>query len=153
MGKLKNVFGSGPLGIIIIVLLIIILLKIENILNLKKIILNNYLILLIIFLMVVGLIIVVHAMISLPVSKRGKELVTKGPYKYVRHPIYSAVIFLFYPAIALLLKSWFLLIGTVLVYLIFKIVIRYEEKHLIETFGDKYKEYMNNVQQFIPFLQ
>lgn len=152
MKRLKNLFGSGPLGVIIVILLVIVLLKIENILNLKKIVLNNYLISLIIILMVLGLVITLLSFVSLPTSKRGKYLITHGPYKYVRHPIYSAVIFLFYPAIALLLKSWLALLSTIFVYLIFKITITFEEKHLIEVFGDGYKGYMKKVPQFVPRL-
>jgi len=152
MKKLKNLFGSGPLGIVIIILLVIFLLKIEEMLNLKKVVINYYLILCIIVLMVVGLIVTLFSFISLPASKRGKQLVVHGPYKYVRHPIYSAVIFLFYPMIALLLKSWLVLVSIILVYLIFKIVIKYEEKHLIEIFEKEYEDYMEKVPQFVPRL-
>jgi hypothetical protein len=43
-----------------------------------------------------------------PVVKleREQRVVTTGPYRYVRHPVYAACLILF-PAIALLLGSWF----------------------------------------------
>jgi protein-S-isoprenylcysteine O-methyltransferase Ste14 len=38
-------------------------------------------------------------------EQRGQSVVTTGPYRYVRHPMYSSGV-LFLPAVALLLGSW-----------------------------------------------
>jgi protein-S-isoprenylcysteine O-methyltransferase Ste14 len=38
-------------------------------------------------------------------EERGQSVVTTGPYRYVRHPMYSSM-FLFFPATTLLLGSW-----------------------------------------------
>jgi protein-S-isoprenylcysteine O-methyltransferase Ste14 len=38
-------------------------------------------------------------------EERGQTVVTSGPYRYVRHPIYASM-FLFLPGSALLLGSW-----------------------------------------------
>jgi protein-S-isoprenylcysteine O-methyltransferase Ste14 len=49
---------------------------------------------------------------------QGQSVVTTGPYRYVRHPLYSSSL-LFFPATALLLGSWLgLLLSLVLIALI-----------------------------------
>lgn len=37
--------------------------------------------------------------------EKGQSVVSTGPYRYVRHPMYSAMV-VFFPSIALLLGSW-----------------------------------------------
>ena len=91
-------------------------------------------------------------MVSLPISMRGEKLVTVGIYTYVRHPLYSAAIFLFYPGIAFILRSWVILASTILVYLNFKWIIIFEERYLIQKFGKAYREYMKRVNGFFPKL-
>jgi protein-S-isoprenylcysteine O-methyltransferase Ste14 len=43
-------------------------------------------------------------------SDRGQTVITKGPYRYVRHPAYVGMI-LFEPAISMLLASWLAIIA------------------------------------------
>ncbi len=51
-------------------------------------------------------------------EERGQSVVTTGPYRYVRHPMYASSLVLF-PATALLLGSWLgLLLSPVLMALI-----------------------------------
>jgi protein-S-isoprenylcysteine O-methyltransferase Ste14 len=51
-------------------------------------------------------------------EEQGQRVVTTGPYRYVRHPMYSCSL-LFFPATALLLGSWLgLLLSLVLIALI-----------------------------------
>lgn len=39
-------------------------------------------------------------------KERGQHVVTTGPYRFVRHPLYASVL-IFFPSIALLLGSWY----------------------------------------------
>ncbi len=80
------------------------------------------------------------------------ELITSGPYKIVRHPIYFAFFGLF-------LSTGFVITppGPLLVAIAFFVVgnslrIQAEEYLLIETFGDRYLEYKKKVRAFIPFI-
>ena len=71
-----------------------------------------------------------------------QRLVTHGPYRYVRHPLYSAGIPLFL-ALSLISANWFLgIIG--IGFQLFLMVVRtpVEERMLIEHFGDEYRRYM-----------
>lgn len=71
----------------------------------------------------------------------------KGLYKYVRHPLYTlSLIFLIcWPV----MSTWFLMI-IILCALYFWIGSIYEERKLIDRFGDTYEEYRKQVPRMIP---
>lgn len=77
-------------------------------------------------------------------------LVTSGPYRYVRHPMYTAL-FLSMLAILLLTRNW-LVGGIPLVGLCVILLMRLprEERAMIERFGDAYREYMKRTGRFLP---
>src|SRR4030043_777793 len=80
------------------------------------------------------------------------ELVTKGPYLYVRHPQYSG---LFIIMIGMLIQ-WPTIITAlmfpVLVFVYYRLSKR-EESEMIRIFGDVYKKYMEETPMFIPRLR
>ena len=79
-----------------------------------------------------------------------QRLVTEGPYRYVRHPLYSAGILLFL-SISLIASNWFLgLIGTGFQLFVMFVRTPMEEKMLIEHFGDEYRCYMKNTGAHYP---
>ncbi len=84
-------------------------------------------------------------------STRTEPLVVKGPYRYVRHPLYSDVVLLLL-GWWLLLDYSFLLISTLFLLLWFHFVVtRFEERELRAIFGDDYREYASRVPRIIPF--
>lgn len=77
-------------------------------------------------------------------------LVTTGPYRVVRHPLYATWLWLIFPGIALLCRSW-LVLGVVPVGCItFRAFIKHEEDELERRFGREYETYRWNVNQIIP---
>ena len=78
------------------------------------------------------------------------ELVNKGVYRYIRHPMYTAFL-IWTVAQAMLLPNWMvgLCAPTVLVALL-AVRIPREEQMMIETFGDDYRDYMKRTARFIP---
>lgn len=80
------------------------------------------------------------------------SLVTAGPYRFVRHPMYSAF-FLWAVAQALLLPNWvagpagLIGFGT-----LFAFRVGREERLMLETFGDQYREYMRQTARIIPWI-
>jgi protein-S-isoprenylcysteine O-methyltransferase Ste14 len=84
-------------------------------------------------------------------ASRTEPLVVKGPYKYVRHPLYSDVVLLLL-GWWLLLDYSFLLISALLLLLWFSLVVtRFEERELRVMFGDDYEKYVSQVPRIIPF--
>lgn len=76
--------------------------------------------------------------------KRGHELVLQGPYRLVRHPIYTGV---FLTVIGTALASGELrhLLVVPLVFLAFWVKARAEERLLLGEFGDQYAQYRRQV--------
>lgn len=82
----------------------------------------------------------------------GHHLVIDGPYRIVRHPIYSAMLGMLI-ATGLGYSHWLALIAAVPVYAIGTMIrVRIEEKLLREEFGERYDEYAQRVPAVIPFL-
>ncbi|MGD2248260.1 MAG: protein-S-isoprenylcysteine O-methyltransferase [Candidatus Methanofastidiosia archaeon] len=77
-------------------------------------------------------------------------LVTKGIYKYLRHPIYAGL-FLWGVAQPLLLHNW-IAGGLLLVFFTVLYVVRVplEEEMMIQEFGKEYTEYMKKTGGIIP---
>ena len=83
------------------------------------------------------------------VTRTEHTLVTTGPYRWVRHPFYTATA-LAIPASALATANWFFFAAGALVLLLLVIRTRKEEKNLIARFGDDYRKYMRRTGRFIP---
>ncbi len=79
------------------------------------------------------------------------ELIENGIFHYIRHPLYSSLIFLTW-GIFLKNPTFELVIVTMLstVFLYFTAI--YDEKECIGYFGDKYIDYMKRSKRFIPFV-
>ena len=74
---------------------------------------------------------------------RGQEVVTRGPYRYVRHPMYAAIILLAL-CVAMELGSWWALIPGTLIDVLFVVRTRLEDRMLHEELPG-YREYANRV--------
>jgi len=103
-------------------------------------------------LLAIYLFITFWAIFSLVPKRRENKLQTEGIYKYVRHPMYSAIIFILNPALGILLHSWLLILSCPISYLIWRSAIQDEEKQLIEQFGDEYLKYRKTIWPFFPNL-
>ena len=75
-------------------------------------------------------------------------LAIRGPYRWVRHPLYSFVLLLIWscPDLSVdrimfnvLMTGW-IVVGTYL-----------EERDLVDEFGDDYQEYQRRVPMLVPF--
>jgi len=92
----------------------------------------------------------VHALNPSKFILREREtLVTSGPYRYVRNPIYSGS-FVFIVALALVAANWLLLLPALVLITIIYAQIGKEELMLIDRFGEEYREYMNRTPRIIP---
>ena len=86
------------------------------------------------------------------VVKERQTLVTVGPYRWVRHPMYT-VLFLIALVYFLISANWFIglvwmgwIVGTV------ALMVRDEEAAMIGKFGDEYQIYMQRTRRFLPLV-
>jgi len=82
---------------------------------------------------------------------KSSSLITTGPYKWIRNPMYVAVI-LFYLPIVIKHFKWInsLVFMALLITLLLKI--KSEEEFLLERFGKDYSDYKKETKRFIPFI-
>lgn len=83
--------------------------------------------------------------------KRDHELIVRGPYRIVRHPIYTGLLLAFFGT-ALVIGEWRALVGTALVAIAFWRKLRLEERWMCELFGDQYRHYMRDVKALVPWV-
>jgi len=85
-------------------------------------------------------------------TKDDHQLVTSGPYRWVRHPLYSVGICLFL-SVGLMAANAFILAWTALALIaVHLVVVPREESALIAKFGDAYREYRATTGALLPKL-
>ncbi len=89
-------------------------------------------------------------LVPLPEPVVGGSLIEEGPYHYLRHPIYAAIVLMF-GGVSLLSSSWLAGIGTGGLYVLFAGKSSYEEG-LLRIAYPSYRAYMRRVRFRIPFL-
>ncbi len=81
-----------------------------------------------------------------------KKLVIRGPYRYVRNPMITGVLFILLAEV-LLFRSWPLAVWMMLFFIGNTIYLPLiEEKALEKRFGDDYREYKAHVPRWVPRL-
>ena len=80
-----------------------------------------------------------------------KELITCGPFAYVRHPLYSSLVIMIPPLVIVWLSDLLFLVPWVLMLIIAHPLVRLEERGLIEQFGEDYETYREFVPALLPY--
>jgi protein-S-isoprenylcysteine O-methyltransferase Ste14 len=83
--------------------------------------------------------------------KQDHELIVRGPYSIVRHPIYTGLLLAFLGS-AIAVGKWRALLAVLIVGFSFWRKLRLEERWLCELFGDQYRAYMMRVKALVPWL-
>ncbi|PWK92317.1 methyltransferase family protein [Fulvimonas soli] len=81
--------------------------------------------------------------------KHDHELVERGPYRWVRHPIYSGLLLAFLGT-ALAIGEWRGLLAVAIIAASFWFKLRLEERWMREQFGAAYADYMRRVKALVP---
>ena len=82
-------------------------------------------------------------------TRTDHKLVTSGPYRWVRHPLYTVGSSLFI-SFGIMADSWFIATLGILAFIAMAVRTPKEEDNLIEKFGNEYREYMNRTGRFLP---
>lgn len=82
--------------------------------------------------------------------QKKQPLITKGPYRFVRHPMYTSLLIL-HISVFLLASNWFIGVSWLVVFILFLVFrIPKEEKVLLEEFGELYQDYMKTNGRLFP---
>jgi protein-S-isoprenylcysteine O-methyltransferase Ste14 len=86
-----------------------------------------------------------------PMSKKDDpELVTSGPYRLVRHPIYSGILLAGVGTAVALSWTWMIAIALAGAYFAYSATV--EERYLSEQFPDSYPKYRRSTKMLVPFI-
>jgi len=83
--------------------------------------------------------------------EKTSELIDQGIFKYIRHPLYSSLLFLTW---GIFLKNtttsllFIALLSSIFLYL----TAIFDERECVHFFGNPYREYMKRTKRFIPFI-
>jgi protein-S-isoprenylcysteine O-methyltransferase Ste14 len=84
--------------------------------------------------------------------QKDHKLITSGPYRVIRHPIYTAM-FIWVIGLALFTANMFFALFALLTIILLISRVPKEEKMMIEQFGNEYKKYMEITGKFLPRIR
>jgi protein-S-isoprenylcysteine O-methyltransferase Ste14 len=80
---------------------------------------------------------------------RPSDVVSTGAFRYVRHPLYLGCI-LFYLGLAVSTASLLSLSLLVIIFIFYNYIADYEEKLLVQRFGERYRIYKKSTGKWVP---
>ncbi|NNM83694.1 isoprenylcysteine carboxylmethyltransferase family protein [Candidatus Parcubacteria bacterium] len=85
-----------------------------------------------------------------PSMKEGHELVTSGPYRFVRHPIYTGIITAAFGSIFIGGMVWLAIFVVMAANFLYRIPV--EEGYMMHLFPSQYPEYKKRTKALVPFV-
>jgi protein-S-isoprenylcysteine O-methyltransferase Ste14 len=88
---------------------------------------------------------------AMPMTKKtNSQLVTSGPYRFIRHPVYTGILVIILGSALTVSYYWFILLAVMAVFFFYSA--RYEEKFMIQRFPKTYPDYQKETKMFVPFV-
>ena len=81
------------------------------------------------------------------------ELIMAGPYRFVRHPIYTSMLCVLLATGFVVTQLPLFLLALVVFLIGTEIRVRIEDKLLASQFGEKFQQYQRSVPAYIPFIK
>lgn len=115
---------------------------------------NNFVLILEVVSFILGawaiLVMKLHTLTVLPSVKAGGQLCTSGPFRLIRHPMYTAVILLLF---ALLLNDYTTIRLIVFLIVLIDLIVKMNvEEKILTAHYEGYKDYMMATKRIIPFV-
>jgi len=86
-----------------------------------------------------------------PITQKDEpELVTSGPYRLVRHPIYSGILTAGVGTAVALSWLWLTAVALAGVYFLYSAMV--EERYMTDQFPDSYPVYKHSTKMLVPFI-
>jgi protein-S-isoprenylcysteine O-methyltransferase Ste14 len=85
-----------------------------------------------------------------PSIQAGHELVTSGPYRFVRHPIYTGILAAIFGSVLVGGTAWMIMFAGMLLMFVWRV--KREEEFMTQLFPQQYPEYKNRTSALIPFV-
>jgi protein-S-isoprenylcysteine O-methyltransferase Ste14 len=82
-------------------------------------------------------------------DKPAANLVTDGPFRFRRNPIYIAHVLILFGVAELTQNVWFVILALVYAVLVTWLAVIPEERHLENRFGDAYRAYKARTRRWI----
>ncbi len=84
----------------------------------------------------------------------GSDLVTSGPFAYVRNPLYvgNIMVYVGVGVMSMALFPWLLIIACLWFYVQYRLIVAWEEEFLLHRFGTEFADYQKHVRRFLPRL-
>jgi protein-S-isoprenylcysteine O-methyltransferase Ste14 len=103
-----------------------------------------------------GVILIVWGMVTFRRAKTAihphhsaSQLVTHGPYRFTRNPMYTGLTIAYLGGSALLDSLWPIIVLPLVLLVLFKTVISREEMYLTDAFGAEYTNYLASVRRWL----
>ena len=88
---------------------------------------------------------------GMPMSQKNEpELVTSGPYRLVRHPIYAGLLVASAGTAVALSWTWLIAVALAGAYFVYSAIV--EERNLTDQFPDTYPPYKHSTKMLVPFV-
>jgi protein-S-isoprenylcysteine O-methyltransferase Ste14 len=151
-------FFGGRVGVFILAVLLFRFINVQNYSFNNHIVSRNTGIQIVGFIIFIsGLLLAIWARVSLgknwgmPMTqKQNPELVTTGPYKYIRHPIYTGILVAILGTTIVSSIFWLFIFSITAIYFIYSAL--QEEKTMVKQFPKEYTNYKSKTKMLLPFL-
>jgi len=90
-------------------------------------------------------------LIKVHLKEETYELITQGPFNYVRHPLYTTLLFTIPPILIIVFSDLIFIIPWIIILILSHYIVLIEERDLLRIFGDRYKNYQRYVPALLPF--
>jgi len=99
--------------------------------------------------LITGILLWIFASYNLQKAVKENKIAVRGPYKYIRHPIYASI-YLLSTGLGLMFFAWLWFIIMIAFMPLWYIECRNEEKQVIKLHGQGFIDYRNRTGMFLP---